>query len=45
MLAAADSLWTLIDTKTGGPVNAADIVAPYLTPGDGPELGDLPRKV
>ena len=45
VLAAADSLWTLIDTKTGGPVNAADIVAPYLTPGDGPKLGDLPRKV
>lgn len=45
VLAQADSLWTLIDTKTGGPVNAADIVSPYLTPGEGPELGDLPRKV
>ena len=45
VLAQADSLWTLIDTKTGGPVNAADIVQPYLTPGEGPELGDLPRKV
>lgn len=45
ILAQADSLWTLIDTKTGGPVNATDIVAPYLTPGDGPELGELPRKV
>ena len=45
VLAQADSLWTLIDTKTGGPVNAADIVAPYLEPGDAPQLGDLPRKV
>lgn len=45
ILAQADSLWTLIDTKTGGPVNAVDIVSSYFTPGDGPELGDLPRKV
>lgn len=45
VLAQADSLWTLIDIKTGAPVGAADIVQPYLTPGDGPELGDLPRKV
>ncbi len=45
VLAQADSLWTLIDTKTGGPVDAAAIVAPYLTPGPAPDLGDLPRKV
>lgn len=45
VLAQADSLWTLIDTKSGTPVNAADIVAPYLTSGTAPELGDLPRKV
>ncbi len=45
MLAQADSLWTLIDTKTGSPVDAADIVAAYLTPGSPPGLGELPRKV
>lgn len=45
VLAQADSLWTLIDTKSGAPVSAVDIVQPYLTPGDGPDLCDLPRKV
>ena len=45
ILAQADSLWTLIDTKTGTPVSAVDITAPYLEPGEGPQLGDLPRKV
>ncbi len=45
VLARADSLWTLIDTKTGGPVDASDIVAAYLTPGESPDLGELPRKV
>ena len=44
-LAAADSLWTLVDTATGAPANAAQVVAPYLTPGEAPDLGDLPRKV
>lgn len=45
VLAQADSLWTLIDTRTGTPVSAVDITAPYLEPGEGPQLGDLPRKV
>ncbi len=45
VLALADSLWTLIDTRTGAPVDASDIVASYLTPGKSPDLGDLPRKV
>ncbi len=45
LAAQADSLWTLIDTQIGAPVDAAHIVADYLTPGKGPDLGDLPRKV
>ena len=44
-LAAADSLWTLVDTVTGAPVNALPVVTPYLEPGKGPDLGALPRKV
>ena len=44
-LAVADSLWTLADRTTGSPVNAMQEVQPYLEPGDGPQLGDLPRRV
>ena len=45
LLAQADSLWTLVDTDTGAPADASVIVRPYYTPGPGPDLGDLPRKV
>lgn len=44
-LAAADSLWTLADRTTGAPVNALQVVQPYLEPGDGPDLGAMPRRV
>ncbi len=44
-LAVADSLWTLADRTTGSPVNAMQEVQPYLEPSDGPQLGDLPRRV
>ncbi len=44
-LALADSLWTLVDIATGAPTSAAQVVERYLEPGDGPDLGDLPRKV
>ncbi len=45
VLARADSLWTLVDTATGGITDASQVVAPYLVPEEGPDLGDLPRKV
>lgn len=44
-LAVGDSLWTLVDTDTGAPINAAQVVAPYLEPGKGPDMGDLPRRL
>ena len=44
-LARADSLWTLVDTATGAPTSASQVVELYLEPGEGPDLGDLPRKV
>ena len=44
-LACADSLWTLVDIATGAPTSAAQVVERYLEPGEGPDLGDLPRKV
>lgn len=44
-LAVADSLWTLVDVASGAPTSAAQVVERYLEPGDGPDLGDLPRKV
>ena len=44
-LAAADSLWTLVDTATGAPTPASQVVERYLEPGEGPDLGDLPKKV
>ena len=44
-LAVADSLWSLADRTTGAPVSALQEVQPYLEPGDGPQLGDMPRRV
>ncbi|MBR5537516.1 MAG: hypothetical protein IKU58_06405 [Clostridia bacterium] len=44
-LAAADSLWTLVDIATGAPTPASQVVERYLEPGEGPDLGELPRKV
>ena len=44
-LAAADSLWTLVDIQTGAPTPASQVVERYLEPGEGPDLGELPRKV
>ena len=44
-LATGDSLWTLVDSQTGTPISAATVVEPYLEPGKGPDLGDLPRRV
>ena len=44
-LAVADSLWTLVDIQTGAPTPASQVVERYLEPGEGPDLGELPRKV
>ena len=43
-LAAADSLWTLVDTATGAPANAAQVVAPYFTPGEAPIWAICPAR-
>ena len=44
-LAVADSLWPLVDIQTGAPTPASQVVERYLEPGEGPDLGELPRKV
>jgi acyl-ACP thioesterase len=44
-LAVGDSLWTLVNTDTGAPTNAAQVVKPYLEPGKGPDMSALPRRL
>lgn len=44
-LAVGDSLWTLVNTDTGAPISAAPVVAPYLEPGKGPDMCDMPRRL
>lgn len=43
-VAEGDSLWVLIDTRTGGPTDAESAVRPYLEPGSAPLTEGLPRK-
>ena len=44
-LAVGDSLWTLVNTDTGAPTNASQVVKPYLEPGKGPDMSALPRRL
>lgn len=44
-LAAGDSLWTLIDLRTGRPADAREAVAPYLEVGPADAPTGLPHKV
>ena len=44
-LAVGDSLWTLVNTHTGAPADATQVVVPYLEPGKGPDMSALPRRL
>ncbi len=44
-LAVGDSLWTLVNTDTGAPTDATQVVVPYLEPGKGHDMSGLPRRL